>query len=268
MNHYFTISQFARLRGVDINSLRYYERLGILKPAYTDPDTHYRYYDAEQLYMLDTILLCVNLGIPLKQLSTYTDESGNYQNQALFKEGQRRAREKMLELQGSMRCIDRTLKYLEDTDHYKGLSGKYSRVIPRRRIVTAKFTGRITSVDELETAFSELHRSARERQLYPVMPMSLLYLYSRDGLTRRVCWDIADECTADERIVTLPYAEYKCIQVDWNAGLELRPLIEREFDVTGGATVIVSNMGPSRSHSGLRIGEIQVLHEPVKAPGE
>ena len=94
MNHYFTISQFARLRGVDINSLRYYERLGILKPAYTDPDTHYRYYDAEQLYMLDTILLCVNLGIPLKQLSTYTDENGNYQNQALFKEGQRRARGK------------------------------------------------------------------------------------------------------------------------------------------------------------------------------
>lgn len=68
--------------------------------------------------------------------------------------------------------------------------------------------------------------------------------------------------------MTLPYAEYKCVQVDWNAGLELRPLIEREFDVTGGATVIVSNMGPSRSHSRLRIGEIQVLHEPVKAPGE
>lgn len=47
MNHYFTISKFARLRGIDINSLRYYERLGILTPAYTDPHTRYRYYTAE-----------------------------------------------------------------------------------------------------------------------------------------------------------------------------------------------------------------------------
>lgn len=39
MNRYFTISRFARLRGIDINSLRYYERLGILKPAWTDPHT-------------------------------------------------------------------------------------------------------------------------------------------------------------------------------------------------------------------------------------
>ena len=46
MNRYFTISKFARLRGIDINSLRYYERLGILIPAYTDPHTRYRYYTA------------------------------------------------------------------------------------------------------------------------------------------------------------------------------------------------------------------------------
>ena len=71
MNHYFTISKFARLRGIDINSLRYYERLGILTPAYVDPRTRYRYYAPEQLSVLDMILLCINLGIPLKQLAAY-----------------------------------------------------------------------------------------------------------------------------------------------------------------------------------------------------
>ena len=55
MKDHLTISRFARLRGIDINSLRYYERLGILTPAYTDPQTRYRYYTAEQQSVLDVI---------------------------------------------------------------------------------------------------------------------------------------------------------------------------------------------------------------------
>ena len=78
MNRYFTISKFARLRGIDINSLRYYERLGILIPAYTAPHTRYRYYTAEQLSILDMILLCINLGVPLKELKAYFDEAGGF----------------------------------------------------------------------------------------------------------------------------------------------------------------------------------------------
>lgn len=85
MNRYFTISRFARLRGIDINSLRYYERLGILKPAWTDPHTRYRYYTAEQLSILDMILLCINLGVPLKELKAYFDENGRFQNRACLR---------------------------------------------------------------------------------------------------------------------------------------------------------------------------------------
>ena len=84
MNRYFTISKFDRLRGIDVNSLRYYERLGILIPAYTDPHTRYRYCTAEQLSILDMILLCINLGVPLKELKAYFDESGRFQNRCLL----------------------------------------------------------------------------------------------------------------------------------------------------------------------------------------
>ena len=90
MKDHLTISRFARLRGIDINSLRYYERLGILTPAYTDPQTRYRYYTAEQLSVLDMILLCINLGVPLKELRAYFDESGDFRSRALFEEGRRR----------------------------------------------------------------------------------------------------------------------------------------------------------------------------------
>lgn len=39
-----TIGNLSKQTGVHIKSLRYYEQLGILRPAHTDPDTGYRYY--------------------------------------------------------------------------------------------------------------------------------------------------------------------------------------------------------------------------------
>lgn len=263
MNHHLTISRFAQLRGIDINSLRYYEKLGILTPAHTDPRTRYRYYDVEQLYMLDAILLCVNLGIPLKQLADYRDASGNYQSVALFNEGRRRADEKITELQNSLRCIERTLTYLNDTARYADTRGPYRRTIPRRQLISAEYEGDMAHADQLETAFSELNRAARERGLNPVMPMSILYRYSGDGLRRHVCWDIADEDATGAQIATLPGGEYRCLQFDWDAELDPDALIRREFDVNGGAAVVVANIGRSRQRSGVRLGEIQLLSAPA-----
>ena len=68
MSNYLKISEFAKLRNVNINSLLYYEKIGVLRPAYVDPHSKYRYYSPEQLIILDTILLAINLGIPLKNL--------------------------------------------------------------------------------------------------------------------------------------------------------------------------------------------------------
>ena len=42
MQGYLSISDFAKLRNVHPKSLRYYERIGALIPAYTDPETGYR----------------------------------------------------------------------------------------------------------------------------------------------------------------------------------------------------------------------------------
>jgi len=68
MKNYFTISEFAKLRNININSLRYYEKLGLLKPAIIDENNGYRYYSAEQVSILNKIILCIQLGIPLKEM--------------------------------------------------------------------------------------------------------------------------------------------------------------------------------------------------------
>jgi DNA-binding transcriptional MerR regulator len=62
---FLSIGEMSKLTGAGIQALRYYERKNILKPAYTDPDSGYRYYSYEQLYFVQKIINCVNLDIPL-----------------------------------------------------------------------------------------------------------------------------------------------------------------------------------------------------------
>ena len=38
------IGEMARFNRVSITTLRLYDKVGILKPCYTDPETNYRYY--------------------------------------------------------------------------------------------------------------------------------------------------------------------------------------------------------------------------------
>lgn len=38
---YLSIGEMAKLSGVHIKSLRYYDRIGVLKPAYVDPKTNH-----------------------------------------------------------------------------------------------------------------------------------------------------------------------------------------------------------------------------------
>jgi DNA-binding transcriptional MerR regulator len=70
----FKISEFSQLSQVSVKTLRYYDQLGLLKPAHADPCTGYRYYTAEQLLRLNRILAFKELGFTLEQITKLLDE--------------------------------------------------------------------------------------------------------------------------------------------------------------------------------------------------
>ncbi len=70
-----SIGELSKITGVHIKSLRYYDSLGILTPAYIDPDSGYRYYSFYQKAEIDAIQFCVDIGISLKDFPNYTNEA-------------------------------------------------------------------------------------------------------------------------------------------------------------------------------------------------
>ena len=51
-----------------IAALRFYDKEGLLKPAYTDSKSGYRYYLSSQLVTVQKILSLCQIGIPIEQI--------------------------------------------------------------------------------------------------------------------------------------------------------------------------------------------------------
>jgi len=70
----FKISEFSRLSRIPLQTLRYYDQIGLLKPARIDSSTGYRHYAAEQLLEINRIVIFKELGFTLQQITQLLQE--------------------------------------------------------------------------------------------------------------------------------------------------------------------------------------------------
>ena len=65
MKNYFSISEAAKMAGMTSETLRHYDRIGLVYPCEKYPWTAYRYYSKEEIIRLNTIqaLRCMDLSL-------------------------------------------------------------------------------------------------------------------------------------------------------------------------------------------------------------
>lgn len=73
----FRISDFSRLTRVTVQTLRHYDRLGLLAPAFVDPDSRFRYYAARQVPRLYRIRALRDLGFSLEHIAHILEEEAD-----------------------------------------------------------------------------------------------------------------------------------------------------------------------------------------------
>ena len=77
MSTHYQIGEFAELGGVSAKTLRFYDEIGVLRPASVDPRTGYRRYLPKQLEDLASIIALKNLGVSLAQVRELTTKRGS-----------------------------------------------------------------------------------------------------------------------------------------------------------------------------------------------
>lgn len=255
---YLTISEFAELRDININSLRYYEKLKILIPKWVDPVTKYRYYLPEQLGTLDTIKLCIRLGIPLKNLKNYIDEEGKLDEKTILENGKQAMQKQISEMQTGLELIQFNLDNIEENQVYGTRKGIYTRRIRERFFIEVPFSGNWNDINQKEQIVKKLFQEAQVQNMAPVFPAGVLIHYDTNPVSGSFFVQILHPLDEDARIISIPAADFLCMQTDITPQTDILKTLEQNYDTKRLKIAILSNMPLTKSSFNSRHSEIQV----------
>lgn len=120
MDNRFTAGELASLSGLSKQAILFYDKKGILKPEYIDPHNHYRYYTADQLELLDSILMLKEMGLSLEEIRAFLAHRSDRQAVATMKTQKQKIRRKIRSLQLVEKRLSRKIQMLEqfyEDDH-------------------------------------------------------------------------------------------------------------------------------------------------------
>ncbi len=114
MKHRFTAGEMAKLSGLSKQTILFYDKKGILKPEYVDPDNGYRYYSADQLDFLDNIAMLKEIGLSLDEIRTFMEQRTRDYAVSCMEQQLESIRQKIRRLQTIEKQLSWKMKTLED----------------------------------------------------------------------------------------------------------------------------------------------------------
>lgn len=112
----FKIGEVSKLTQVSIRMLRYYDELGILKPAKIDKYTGYRLYSVEQISTLQKIVLLRDSKFSVAEISNIVH---NWDDEFVIKELNRKKNEIKNEIKQEQQRINKINRFIDAINHDK-----------------------------------------------------------------------------------------------------------------------------------------------------
>ena len=76
MDDLLPIGRFSKATRLSVKALRHYDELGLLRPAFVDPSSGYRYYRPAQANQAEAIRILRSLEMPLEEIAALLAEAG------------------------------------------------------------------------------------------------------------------------------------------------------------------------------------------------
>ena len=112
-NSLIPIGKMATANKVTIATLRLYDQMGLLKPAFTDPDSGYRYYTIQQTSRLDFIRYMRELGLSLADIQSILEKEDVTLIEEKLIEKNNQIHQQLRELKAMHEAVDRTIQSIE-----------------------------------------------------------------------------------------------------------------------------------------------------------
>ncbi|MGN0168397.1 MAG: MerR family DNA-binding transcriptional regulator [Acetatifactor sp.] len=209
MNDYLSIGEVARLKKITVKALRYYEKIGILLPAYVNHETGYRYYTMEQMVVLDFILTCVELGIPLKRFPTYLDEKGVLDIDLILQDGTRMAEQEIARINRTVAKLNNMSRHLEESESLSEYEKPYAQFYQNRYLLLEPMDDLYPTQKQYIQAMTELYCRWEKENYTSRYKQGLLYMTEKSKI-RCFAYNEMECMENQEKVFILPEGSYTC----------------------------------------------------------
>jgi DNA-binding transcriptional MerR regulator len=207
-----SIGEMSKITGAGIKSLRYYESINILKPAFIDPYSGYRYYTFNQTYLVNIIMFCIELDIPLKELTKFNDADDILDFRKLLHHGKNNVEKKLKSLNKGLNLINELEQKMNLFESYK-IGQIYSREIPEKIFYSKPCGKSLKNVNNFE-----IFKSMYDIPNYEdneLLEYGFLCDYSSTDVQYYVFIEIPKHII-NENIMVIPAGNYFCIQNEYS----------------------------------------------------
>lgn len=207
---YLTIGEVSKIKGVSAKSLRYYEKIGILIPAYINKETGYRYYTVEQLLILELIHICVELGIPLKNFKNYITTQANINIEKLVIDGEQIVNQKIQKLQAQKQFLSNVFIHVKRTNTVKDIKKEFIEDIPDRYFLTVDYNNNLSDYKTINLEYSKLFNQSMALGIADNFNQGFFSYCENEQYKRKIFLEIPNPHKHIENLYFLPGGKFLC----------------------------------------------------------
>lgn len=238
MKKIFTIGEAAGKAGTTAETLRHYDRIGLVKPSQKDEWTNYRYYTEKDIVLITTIRTLQQMDVPLKRIKEVLEYDDIGKIIDFLEEAEKHADEKIALLKKSKAVIHRAKADFE---------GKAQRVFsneicverfPERTILLSNSLEE-PSVENLWNYLSHFYKMIGKERKEQFEFENTAGIYTENGRSR--LFAVCAEYVEIDGLITLPAGDYLCVDCSDNERTdkltELLNIAEKEYKARPNFTV-------------------------------
>lgn len=208
MKPYFSVGEAAKVVHTTSETLRHYDRIGLVKPSKKDPWTHYRYYTQQDLVRLNTVRALQLMDLPLQEIKKVLEYDDLEKIVDFLTQAEKKAEEKIAALEYSKSKIQ-----LAKADYEKKLrgqqrgSGAFVKDLPARVILLSD-TLEAPTVENLWNYLSHFYNQVTPALKEQFSFEDLAGVYTENGVSR--LFALCVRYVQVEGLKVLPEGKYLC----------------------------------------------------------
>lgn len=224
MKKYFSIGEAAKAIHTTSETLRHYDRIGLVKPSKKDEWTNYRYYTEQDIVRLNTVRALQLMDLPLQEIKKVLEYDDLEKIIDFLAQAEKKADEKIAALQYSKSKIR-----LAKADYEKKLQRQqnFNSTFPKdypERVILLSDTLEVPTLDNLWNYLSHFYDKVTPALKEQFSFEDLAGIYTENGITR--LFAVCIRYVKIDGLRVLPKGTYLCADcTEENREQMLRKLI-------------------------------------------